>query len=143
MSEIHDLLRFLGSRYERARSEQDEVRVRALELVVAACINESRDLPVEKPLGPPPSDERADLRETSELSEAIRSFQRDVMVPFIEDRPEPEPAHEPKPAPEAPPPPETKQEPAADGSSWDDASPEEQARPPEDPVRGAWEPPKG
>jgi hypothetical protein len=133
--DVLDLLQFLGSRYAQARRELDEIRVRALELVVAACVSESR----ERPPGemPPPSPSSAPV-----LSE--EAALREEPPPVVPAEPGPEPE------PEAPVPPESPQErgPAVDREPevehqtgplvWPPAGGEDV---PEEPVRGSWDPP--
>lgn len=60
MSEVDNFLSFLGSRYAKARTELDEVRIRAMELVLAACVTELRENPPVFPALTTPARSQAD-----------------------------------------------------------------------------------
>ena len=164
-SEMLELLRLLGTRYEEARRDLDELRVRALELVVAACVAESR----ERPIGeiPPPGRMREPLL-TDEVT-AVKVAPSGTLGEGPVATPEPETEPEPESAPRLEPDldevsePEPVQLPAREseatvvdspetdemgGAHWPprpvEASDEPPVddRPPEEPVRGAWEPPR-
>lgn len=45
MAARHPLLEFIGSRYVHAQASSDELHMRALELIAAACVREWVDLP--------------------------------------------------------------------------------------------------
>lgn len=45
MAARHPLLEFIGSRYLHAQASNDELHLRALELIAAACVREWVDLP--------------------------------------------------------------------------------------------------
>ena len=168
VSPVDDFLNFLGSRYAKARTELDEVRIRAMELVLAACITELRENP---PIVLAPTrrddalasylndedDDRdfkppGDLDETSELD--VESYLKDEFEWSEDPRPRrvapPEPAPEPTPEP-APtsevdlPASETQEsddEPLTDATNWSSFSSDDEERAPEEPVRGAWQAPE-
>lgn len=163
MSPVDDFLNFLGSRYAKARTELDEVRIRAMELVLAACITELRENP---PIVPPPTrddalasylndedDERdfrppVDIDETSELD--VESYLKDELE-WSED-PRPRRVPPPEPTPEPPPtsevdlpasePQESDDEPLTDATNWSSFSSDGEEQAPEEPVRGAWQAPE-
>lgn len=58
MSDARAVLEFLGARYAQARAGGDELRLRALELVIAACARPAAEAPVSAPPpAVPPPDE--------------------------------------------------------------------------------------
>jgi hypothetical protein len=168
VTDIESFLRYLGSRYERARDDLDEVRVRAMELVVAACMTElHRNPPV---FIPEPVREVVGVRqsldpdETSELDvesylKEIDDWEEDPLPsrrsaqpsrPEVPPPPPPQPAREPirKPEPTADvdgpasAAPETEPEPLTEATNWSQTPLVDDDRPPEEPVRGAWEAPR-
>lgn len=58
MSDARAVLEFLGARYAQARAGGDELRLRALELVIAACARPAAEAPVSAPppAVPPPGE---------------------------------------------------------------------------------------
>lgn len=134
----HPLLEFVGTRYARAQIDDDELRLRAVELITAACVREWVDLPdVAKAVRvqPPPV-----------VTEDVPKIDYDDLVPPDAEEPDDlpefpafEPA-EPEPSAEDVPEPKPKERLTDDEQrSWWGASPEPADT---EPVRGAWEPPK-
>jgi hypothetical protein len=157
------LLRFLGSRYDAARSQADELRMRALELVIAGCVIDVRDHPVSAAvadvLAPPAVVEPlADEEPASDVPAWPLPNDEPDELPAPEpdpwsEEPEPEPLPEPEPTPQhelqdlmpptnAPPEAATEPEPA-----FEERPPVPQPPPlstetaPGEPLRGSWEPP--
>lgn len=110
------LLRYVASHYEQARATSDELRLRALELIVAACVAESRDVPRDSPAIPP-----VPLPEWSEDDVPKVDYHVLASDPGEVDV---EPAGNVEPA------------------WWTSPEEPDPAIPPAEPMRGAWEPPR-
>jgi hypothetical protein len=124
-------LHFLGSRYAEAAGQLDEIRTRALELVVAACVAEAH--PATPGEMPPPGPAVTGLTD------------QDLAPPLVAEetpwwRSEAAPVREPEPLPE-PGAPGDGTRPPESGEPWSGAPPAPSEEPPPEPVRGAWEPP--
>jgi hypothetical protein len=151
--EMRELLEFLGSRYTHARRELDEIRVRALELVVAACVTDVRAAASREPEPAPV------LSEESTIS--VPSVSEPPVPPSVPEEPTPteeesaaafwaeleaegEEQEEPEPEEQTERGPAVDREPASDVGHptgplvWPPAGGEDVH---EEPVRGSWERP--
>lgn len=169
MTEVQHFLNFLGSRYAKARTELDEVRIRAMEIVLAACVTELRETPPvfqarttddvlasyadddddDHEFRPPP-----DLEATSELD--VESYLKEELEWLQDPTPRRAAASEPPPTSEVDLPPEPdlviEQTPVpeaeaagehlTDATNWSSGSPVDEERAAEEPVRGAWQAPE-
>lgn len=79
MTQVDDFLYFLGSRYAKARTELDEVRIRALELVLAACVTELRENPPVLPAS------RNEVARAPTRFEGSAPIQDDVLASYVDD----------------------------------------------------------
>lgn len=145
--DVRQLLGFLGARYERAQGDVDELRLRALELVIAACVSAENRTGGGEP-------EAAAAPAAPVLSEADLAAVPQGPEPSRD--PEAGPSHGRRELPPEPEPPRTRPEPRPDHTEEKPpVPPPEQARPgppsaPPPPVspdpavedvRGAWGPP--
>jgi hypothetical protein len=126
------LLSYVASRYEEAQATSDELRQRALELIVAACVAEWRHTPDDVVASPSPepvpdwSEDDVPKVAYDELASRLeRSDDEDVEV-----------------APASPEGPEKRPEPTKEGVWWTSPAQPEPTPPPAEPTRGAWDPPR-
>lgn len=128
---MKELLRLLSERCGEAHRRLDDIRLRALELVVAACVADSHELPpgelpppgpvYDSPPAEPPMTHEAPLTDESTLAAAPAPPQDEDGSPWWEA------SSGGAPSPWAPAPAEDPLQPPIDD------------RPPSEPVRGDWE----
>src|ERR687891_315440 len=127
------LLAYVATRYEEAQATSDELRQRALELIVAACVAEwghSPDEVVSPPRPEPPepplewSEDDVPKIDYDELASHVdRDDEAKDVPPTRPDEPEPEPER-------------------TEERVWWTAPAEPTPKPPPaEPMRGAWDPP--
>ncbi len=145
MSESPALLAFVASRYQQAQASSDELRLRALEIIVAASVAEwlrtpKVARPLAKPVAPGPVLNTEDVPKVDydylvpepELEDdEIDDVDHELDLPSS-------PSVEAEPEPETPSGPEGPPEGTEQLGWWDAPAPVS----PEEPVRGAWEPPQ-
>lgn len=139
------------------------MRVRALELVVAACVADSRERPPGETPPPGPAYESPLTDEATLAAVPTRVHERDVTpwwtgesgaphepeaTPDAQPGQEPEPEPEPEPGPGPEPVAEAEAVPDHHRDLWsprvvdEEPPPAPNDQPPKEPVRGAWEPPR-
>ena len=127
-----ELLSYVASRYEEAQAALDELRQRALELIVSACVAEWRHTPDEVVASPSPEP----LPDWSE--DDVPKIDYDELA-FRPDKSDDEDVDVAAAAPEEPEqPPERADEPGW----WTSSAQPEPTPPPAAPMRGEWETPR-